>query len=94
LLGLYLTAVPTVEVDDKVPYFFHVTIQLPRMEVQAIQRQFEIAQALVELEKPAHTNYRLVLNTPSMTVGEYSRVGVDTLLGTAADVKTTTDKTK
>lgn len=83
LLGLYLTAVPTIEVDDEAPYFFKVTIKLSRMKVQLIQRQFEIAQALVELEKPAHTNYELVLDTPSMIVGEYSTVGVDTLLGTA-----------
>ena len=83
LLGLYLTAVPTIEVDADKPYFFHVTIKLPRMDVQAIQRQFEIAQALVELEKPAHTNYELVLHTPSLQIKEHSRVGVDTLLGTA-----------
>jgi P2-related tail formation protein len=83
LLKLYVDATPTIVVDDKVPYFFHVTIKLPRMDVQYIQRQFEIAQALVELEKPAHTNYELVLDTPSLVVGKYSRVGVDTLLGTA-----------
>jgi P2-related tail formation protein len=83
LLSLYLKAIPTITVDDEIPYFFHVTIKLPRMDVQYTQRQFEIAQALVELEKPAHTNYDLVLNTPSLKVGEFSTVGVDTLLGTA-----------
>ena len=83
LLKLYLTATPTITVDEKIPYYFRVTIKLARGEVQYIQRQFEIAQALVELEKPAHTNYELVLNTPSLQIGKYSRVGVDTLLGTA-----------
>lgn len=83
LLTLYLKAIPTVTVDDEVPYYFHVTIKLPRMDVHYTQRQFEIAQSLVELEKPAHTNYELILNTPSLKVGEFSTVGVDTLLGTA-----------
>jgi P2-related tail formation protein len=83
LLKLYVDATPTIVVDDKVPYYFHVVIKLPRMKVQYIQRQFEIAQALVELEKPAHTNYELVLDTPSLVVGKYSTVGEDTLLGTA-----------
>ena len=91
LLGLYLQAEPTVEVDENVPYFFHVTIKLPPMEVHALQRQFEIAQALVELEKPAHTNYRLSLDTPSLQINVRSRVGVDTLLGTAEE-RTKADK--
>ena len=83
LLKLYLTATPTIEVDAEKPYYFHVTIKLPRMEYKYALRQFEIAQALVELEKPAHTNYELVLNTPSLQIKDHSQVGVDTLLGTA-----------
>lgn len=83
LLKVYVDAMPTVVVDEDEPYSFHVTIKLPRMEAQYTQRQFEIAQALIELEKPAHTNYKLHLDTPSLVVGKFSRVGVDTLLGTA-----------
>src|SRR5437764_3254405 len=82
LLELFLTATPTIEVDDKVPYFFHVTIKLPRMAQEFTRRQFEIAQALVELEKPAHTDYKLLLDTPTLQIGTYSTVGSDTLLGT------------
>lgn len=82
LLQLYVDAVPTITVDEKLPYYFHVTIKLARMKVEYIQRQFEIAQALVELEKPAHTNYKLLLDTPTLKVGEFATVGVDTLLGT------------
>jgi len=82
LLELFLTATPTIEIDDKDPYFFHVTIKLPRMSQEFTRRQFEIAQALVELEKPAHTDYKLLLNTPTLKVGEFSTVGADTLLGT------------
>lgn len=84
LLKLYVDGIPDITVDDKVPYYFRVTIKLARQPVQDIQRQFEIAQALVEMEKPAHTNYELLLDTPTLKVGEFSTVGVDTLLGTPA----------
>lgn len=77
-------ATPTVEVrPDDEPYFFHVTIKLPRLPEKETSRKFEIAQVVVELEKPAHTDYELLLDTPSMKINEFSTVGVDTLLGTA-----------
>lgn len=64
------------------PYYFRVQITLGRKEADFILRQREIAQALVELEKPAHTDYTLTVNTPTLQIGKYSTVGVDTLLGT------------
>jgi phage tail-like protein len=83
LLELFLTATPTIEVAaDAPPYFFHVKITLPRKDVDIIIRQREIAQALVELEKPAHTDYTLTVNTPTLQIATFSTVGVDTLLGT------------
>jgi P2-related tail formation protein len=85
LLELFLTAAPTIVVDDTEPYFFHVVIKLPRMSQEFTRRQFEIAQALVEQEKPAHTDYELKLDTPTLQIGTYSTVGVDTLLGTAEE---------
>lgn len=88
LLELFLTATPTIVVDDAEPYFFHVTIKLPRMSQEFTRRQFEIAQALVEQEKPAHTDYKLLLDTPTMQIGTYSTVGVDTLLGTTEEDST------
>jgi phage tail-like protein len=65
------------------PHFFHVTISLPRAAPEAQTRQLEIAHALIELEKPAYTTYKLDVVFPSMQIGVYSTVGVDTLLGTA-----------
>lgn len=77
-------ATPTVEVrPDDEPYFFRLTIKLPRLPEQETSRKFEIAQVVVELEKPAHTDYEMLLDTPSLKIGTYSTVGVDTLLGTA-----------
>jgi phage tail-like protein len=66
------------------PHFFRVVIRLPRATPEAQERQMEIARALIELEKPAHTSYELEVSFPSMQIGVYSTVGVDTLLGAAA----------
>jgi phage tail-like protein len=65
------------------PHFFVVTISLPKSlqnQPQELARQMEIASALIDLEKPAHTFYRLDVIYPSMQIGVASTVGVDTLL--------------
>jgi phage tail-like protein len=67
-------------------HFFKVIVVLP-VELQndhlAFARKLEIAQAIIELEKPAHTHYELVPIFPgTIRVGMVSKVGVDTLLGT------------
>lgn len=67
------------------PHFFRVTISLPRAAPAVQKRQMAIARALIELEKPAHTFFELAANFPTMQIGKYSRVGVDTLLGTGTD---------
>lgn len=84
LLELFLVATPSVEVSEKdQPYFFRVQITIPERESpEFVRRQMEIAQSLIELEKPAHTDYTLTVNTPTLQIGVYSTVGVDTLLGT------------
>ncbi len=65
------------------PHFFRVKISLPRVAPTVQERQMEIARALIDLEKPAHTFYELIPMFPSMQIGRHSTVGVDTLLGTA-----------
>ncbi len=63
------------------PHFFLVTILLARTTPAVVFRQAAIARALIELEKPAHTYYKLDVLFPSMQVGVHSTVGVDTQLG-------------
>jgi phage tail-like protein len=46
----------------------------------SVARQSAIVQALIDLEKPAHTDYELVLRYPTMQLGVHSTVGLDTLL--------------
>ena len=64
------------------PHFFRVTIALPRGPEATQNRQMAIAYSLIEMEKPAHTDYHLIVNYPSMQIGKHSTIGVDTLLGT------------
>jgi phage tail-like protein len=66
-------------------HYFHVTVALPRTSAEALARQGEIARALIELEKPAHTFYTLEALFPSLKIGEHSTIGVDTLLGAAVE---------
>lgn len=69
-----------------VPHFFEVSINLPRISDATLRdRQIEIARALIDLEKPAHTHYALIPQFPTMQIGVHSTVGVDTVLGTEAD---------
>ena len=66
------------------PHYFEVVISLPEglNKDKDLKRQLEIARSLIEMEKPAHTNYRLIPKFRSMQIGESSTVGIDTLLGT------------
>ncbi len=75
--------VPTIEEDPAQPYYFKVTMRLPPQDSPDVQlHQSAIAHALIDLEKPAHTYYDLVLLFPTMQIGKTSTIGVDTLLGT------------
>ena len=66
------------------PHFFEVEINLSGdLEPNLRSRQIEIARALIELEKPAHTYYKLfpqVLST--IQIGKQSTIGTNTVLGT------------
>lgn len=67
-----------------VPHYFEVEINIPGdLDPNLRSRQIEIARALIELEKPAHTYYKLIPNVLStIQIGEQSTIGVNTILGT------------
>lgn len=81
-IGVHSTIGEDTYIGGGAPHFFRVTIALHRDTPEAQARQMEIAHALIELEKPAHTYYELEAHYPSMQIGRYSTIGVDTLLGT------------
>jgi phage tail-like protein len=66
---------------DYAVHFFSVKLTLDRARPEVQLRQIAIARALIELEKPAHTNFALHPEFSGMQIGVYSHVGVDTQLG-------------
>ena len=75
-------------------HFFKVTMWLPDPTQAIVLRKQEIAHAIIELEKPAHTFYELEIRFLSMRIGDYSDRGkyhasldVDTLINDWAKVR-------
>jgi phage tail-like protein len=63
------------------PHFFLVTIILPEPNLELKKQREKAVQAIIDLEKPAHTYYQLRTIVPTLQIGKFSHVGVDTLLG-------------
>lgn len=84
LLRIFLIVAPEVRETDS-SHFFEVDIQLPPLseaeELKTLGRQVDIARTIIELEKPAHTNYQLTPVVRTMQIGVHSTIAVDTLLG-------------
>ena len=71
------------------PHFFRVRIRYGYRELDEEPKRFnigflksfrDISVEVVDLEKPAHTAYRVVYSFPGIVVGKYSRVDWDTLI--------------
>lgn len=82
LLRIYtgLSPVITGAAETDVPHFFHVSVTMPP-DPATLQRQHQIATALIDLQKPAHTDYDLEILHDTIQIGVRSTIGVDTLLG-------------
>lgn len=77
-LGVHATIGTDTILDGGAPHFFRVLLRLPTLDLEPKYK--ELVTAIIELEKPAHTYYALDVDTPSLQIGIYSTVGVDTLL--------------
>jgi hypothetical protein len=81
--------VSTVGVDTVIgggpPHYFEVRMFTDERDPDARIRVERIARAIIDQEKPAHTYYDLDLETPTMQIGVFSTVGVDSLLGDDTD---------
>jgi len=71
-------------VGGGLPHFFNVTIVLPEPNLELKKVREEAVRAIIDLEKPAHTYYHLNTVVPTLRIGQFSHVGVDTLLGDIA----------
>lgn len=63
---------PQFETDTAPLHFFKVSVWLTSPTKETVQRTREIAHAIIELEKPAHTFYELETRFSSMQIGDYS----------------------
>jgi phage tail-like protein len=68
------------------PHYFQVTLAASDLSAIEVQTQRQIAFEVVELAKPAHTGYEFKVDSSQMQVGLHSTVGVDTVLGAAAQL--------
>ena len=61
--------------DERPLHFFKVSVWLTDPTHETVKRKREIAHAIIELEKPAHTFYELETRFSSMRIGNYSDQG-------------------
>ncbi len=64
------------------PHYFQVRVSVPAPNPTILAQYKRAVRAIIDNEKPAHTYYDLLLETPTMQISPTgSRVGVNTLLG-------------
>jgi phage tail-like protein len=83
-IGVHSTIGKDTWIDGSPPHRFRVSVTMPNPDQQTLARQFQIASALIELQKPAHTTYDLEIVFTTMRIGVRSTIGRDTLLGSVA----------
>jgi phage tail-like protein len=93
MLELYTGQLPEVDDDFEQPaHFFQVRLRLNEADPELLQRKQQIARAIIDQEKPAHTFYALQVAVPTMRLVSIARqqeldaplliLGENTLLGT------------
>lgn len=74
ILGLYLKNsgfsedVEIYEPFESKPHYFQVNLNLPKADPVRYWRETQIAKAIINQEKPAHTHYDLTILVPSMRI--------------------------
>jgi phage tail-like protein len=80
-IGVHSTIGKDMQLGGAPAHRFHVSVTMPNPDPETLQRQFQIASALIDLQKPAHTTYELEIVFNTMQLGVRSTIGRDTLLG-------------
>lgn len=77
----------TAQIGGGTPHRFRITVSM-KSSPKELDRQRQIIQAIVDLQKPAHTYYEMpiLILTDTMQIGSRSTVGVNTLLGSIPTV--------
>jgi phage tail-like protein len=79
-IGAHSTIGEDTQIEGGAPHFFHVRVTMANPNAETLERQTQIAAALIELQKPAYTDYELEIVHDPMQIGVRSTIGVDTLL--------------
>jgi phage tail-like protein len=93
MLELYAGQLPDIDDGFEQPaHFFQVRLRLTEADPELLQRKQQIARAIIDQEKPAHTFYALQVAVPTMRLVSTARqpelksplliLGENTLLGT------------
>lgn len=64
------------------PFYFRVRVLSPDPTPAVLEQVRQVAVAIVDLQKPAHTFYTLDVVAPAFQIAVHSTVGTDTLLTT------------
>ena len=83
-IGVTSTVGVDTRISEGLPHYFKVKIILEKLEDLNLKRKTQIAEAIVDQEKPAHTFYHLDIEVPStiqVGVRERATIGVNTFLG-------------
>jgi phage tail-like protein len=74
----------TVGVDTVIgglpPYFFIINVAFGEPEPAKLKAKAKAVEAVLEIEKPAHTFYKLNLQAPTLQIGTRATIGKDTLI--------------
>ena len=81
-IGVHSTIGKDTQIEGSPPHRFRVRATMPQAAPALKQRQIQIANALIELQKPAHTTYELFIGSNTLRIGVRSTIGRDTLVGT------------
>ena len=84
-IGAHSTVGTDALIGGGAPHYFEVVVRLPRVDQEQMREQSRIVSAIIDAEKPAHTHYKLIVQTPTLRIAVTSTVGVDTLIGIPED---------
>jgi phage tail-like protein len=83
-IGVHSTIGVDTQLGGGLPHRFHVTFTMPDADQPTRERQLKVIDALITLQKPAHTTYTREIISKTMQIGVRSTIGVDTLIGNVA----------
>jgi phage tail-like protein len=80
-VGVTSTVGMNTVVGEGRPYYFQVYMELPLPDRVLLEKKKRAIIDIIDMEKPAHTYYLLLIRVPTMQINVYSTIGKNTMLG-------------